>query len=452
MEDTYKRIAIRSERVITPDGVRKAVVMIGDGKILDITASLPTGEFHTIDAKENVVMAGIIDPHVHINEPGRTDWEGFDSATRAALAGGITSLVEMPLNAKPVTTTAAAWDKKINAARDQLHANCGFWGGIVPGNTDEIGGLIQRGALGFKAILTHSGIDDFPNVKEEDLRKAMPIIASYGLPLLVHCELVNSNTQLVDPNLLSKNERRSYQAYLNSRPGSWEVDAIKMMIRLCEEYECRTHIVHLSSAAALPYINDAKQKGLPLTVETAQHYLYFDSDSIADGNTSYKCAPPIRNKKNQLQLWDALENGLIDFVATDHSPAPPQLKEIESGDLFRAWGGIASLQFALPALWTAARQIGYDINDVARWLCENPSRLPGLQRFKGKLEKGYDADIVIWNPEASFTVRSEKILHRHPQTPYLHELLYGKVEQTWLNGELVYDDEKFLHLGKGRIL
>ena len=452
MEDTYKRIAIRSERVITPDGVRKAIVMISGGKIEGITETLPPGDFFTLDVKDNVVMAGIIDPHVHINEPGRTEWEGFNTATRAALAGGITSLVEMPLNANPVTTTAEAWDEKIKAAKDHLHTNCGFWGGIIPGNTGEIIPLIQKGALGFKAFLTHSGIDDFPNVDEEDLRKAMPIIASYGLPLLVHCEMVTNDPSLIDPGLLSKNESRSYQQYLNSRPHSWEVDAIKLMIRLCEEYDCRTHIVHLSSATALPFIQDAKQRGLPLTVETAQHYLYFDSDNIPDGNTTYKCAPPIRDKKNQLQLWNALKNGLIDFVATDHSPAPPQLKEIESGDLFRAWGGIASLQFSLPALWTAATKNGYDLLDIAKWLCESPSRLPGLQGSKGKLEKGYDADIVIWNPEASFRINNEMILHRHPQTPYVGETLFGKVEQTWLNGEQVYADEKFLHLNKGRIL
>ena len=452
MEDTYKRIAIRSERVITPDGVRKAIVMISGGKIEGITETLPPGDFFTLDVKDNVVMAGIIDPHVHINEPGRTEWEGFNTATRAALAGGITSLVEMPLNANPVTTTAEAWDEKIKAAKDHLHTNCGFWGGIIPGNTGEIIPLIQKGALGFKAFLTHSGIDDFPNVDEEDLRKAMPIIASYGLPLLVHCEMVTNDPSLIDPGLLSKNESRSYQQYLNSRPHSWEVDAIKLMIRLCEEYDCRTHIVHLSSATALPFIQDAKQRGLPLTVETAQHYLYFDSDNIPDGNTTYKCAPPIRDKKNQLQLWNALKNGLIDFVATDHSPAPPQLKEIESGDLFRAWGGIASLQFSLPALWTAATKNGYELLDIAKWLCESPSRLPGLQGSKGKLEKGYDADIVIWNPEASFRINNEMILHRHPQTPYVGETLFGKVEQTWLNGEQVYADEKFLHLNKGRIL
>lgn len=443
--------AIKSKRVITPEGIREAIVVIKGGKIAEVVNKLPAGDFHLIDVNDSVVMAGIVDPHVHINEPGRTDWEGFDTATRAAIAGGITSLVEMPLNSNPVTTTVKAFDEKLKAAKGQLHSHCGFWGGVIPGNEKEIEPLIQKGVMGFKAFLTHSGIEEFPNVKEEDLRKAMPIIAKYKIPLLVHCELENS-TGPSHPEMTGEDTRRKYSHYLASRPEKWEEEAIALMIRLCGEFNCPVHIVHLSSAAALGQIKEARQKGLPLTVETAQHYLYFDAAQVPDGGTAFKCAPPIREKNNQESLWNALRDGLIDFVATDHSPAPPELKEIESGDFMKAWGGIASLQFALPILWTGAKHRGHDLYDISRWLCSQPARLPGLQLSKGKIQKGFDADLVIWNPEVRFTVNKEMILHRHKVCPYLHEELSGVVSQTWLNGEQVYAEGKFLHLNKGRLL
>jgi len=436
--------AILSNRTITPDGVRKVAVLIKDGKINDIVNELPAGDFPVTDVGDNVLMAGIVDPHVHINEPGRTDWEGFDTATKAALAGGITSLVEMPLNASPVTTTVAAFDKKIKAAKGKLHTNCGFWGGIIPGNEKEIEPLINKGILGFKAFLTHSGIDEFPNVTEEDLRKAMPVIAKYDLPLLVHCELS-------DPAHHSPLTTHHYTNYLNSRPKKWEDDAIALMIRLCDEFNCRTHIVHLSSADSIEQIAAAKQKGLPLTVETAQHYLYFTAEDIQDGQTAYKCAPPIREKENNEQLWQALKEGIIDFVATDHSPAPPDMKETTSGDFMKAWGGIASLQLALPVLWTAAQRHHCAITDIARWLCEKPALLPQL-KTKGRIAKGYDADFTVWNPEKKFTITEDVIHHKHKITPYLKEELSGAVVQTWLHGNKVVDNGKFLHLNKGSIL
>ncbi len=381
--------AILSNRIITPNGVKKAVVLIEQGKIAAITNELPQGNFPIEDIGDNVLMAGIVDPHVHINEPGRTDWEGFDTATKAALAGGITSLVEMPLNASPVTTTVKAFEEKINAAKGKLHTNCGFWGGIIPGNEKEIEPLIEKarlndtvgqGVLGFKAFLTHSGIDEFPNVTEEDLRKAMPIIAKHNLPLLVHCEL--SDQSLHSPLTINR-----YNDYLQSRPKNWEDNAIALMIRLCEEFNCRTHIVHLSSADSIEQIVKAKQKGLPITVETAQHYLYFIAEQIKDGRTEFKCAPPIREKENNTKLWQALKEGIIDFVATDHSPAPSEMKETASGDFMKAWGGIASLQFALPVLWTAAQKNNGSLSDVAKWLCEKPALLPSI-KIKRKNRSG----------------------------------------------------------------
>ena len=273
----------------------------------------------------------------------------------------------------------------------------------------------------------------------------MPIIAEHGLPLLVHCEL-SDNQQPVTSN------NRRYQDYLASRPKKWEDDAIALMIRLCSAFNCRTHIVHLSSADSIEQIAKAKQKGLPLTAETAQHYLYFNAEDIKNGQTEYKCAPPIREKANNEKLWQALKEGVIDFVATDHSPAPPDMKELASGDFMKAWGGISSIQFALPVLWTAAKKHGCSLNDIAKWLCNNSSILPGLQNRKGKIAKGYDADFVVWNPEKKFTVTEGIIHHKHKITPYLNEELSGVVEQTWLNGEKLFDEGKFLHLNKGSIL
>ena len=438
------RTAIVSNRVVTPQGIRKAFVLIHDGKIEEVTDELPGKDLAVIDVGDNVLMPGIIDPHVHINEPGRTDWEGFDTATKAAIAGGITTVVDMPLNSSPVTTTAKALEDKLVSAKGKLHCNCGFWGGIIPGNEKEIEPLIEKGVLGFKAFLTHSGIDQFPNVTEGELRKAMPIIAKHGLPLLVHCELLSPTSHSPQPT-------RFYQNYLSSRPKKWEDDAIALMIRLCEEFNCLTHIVHLSSADSIDQITKAKQKGLPLTVETGQHYLYFSAEEIKDEQTVFKCAPPIREKKNNEKLWLALKEGIIDFVATDHSPAPPGMKELASGDFMKAWGGISSIQFALPALWTAARKHDCSITDLAEWLCSKPAVLPGLQQRKGKIEKGYDADLVAWNPEKSFIVKEEMIHHRHKLTPYLGAELFGVVEQTWLAGEKVFDKGELM-LGKGSIL
>jgi allantoinase len=448
-------IAIKSKRIITPDGEKEGIVIIKDGIIIDIIHSLDSADERSIDVADKVIMPGVIDPHVHINEPGRTEWEGFDTATKAALAGGVTTLVDMPLNSSPVTTTAIAFEEKLSATYGRLHTNCGFWGGIIPGNENEIESLIDKGVLGFKAFLTHSGIDEFPNVTEADLRKAMPIIAKHNLPLLVHCELTSP---------LSFGEGtgvRSYQNYLSSRPRHWEDNAIALMIQLCEEFNCPVHIVHLSSSNYIEQIAKAKQKGLPLTVETGQHYLYFNAEEIKDGQTGFKCAPPIREKENNDKLWHALKDGIIDFVATDHSPSTPDLKETNSGDFMKAWGGIASLQFALPVLWTAAKKRNCSLNDIVRWLCENPAKLAGKQKSKSRIAKGFDADLIVWDEKRTFKVTEDIIQHKHKITPYLNEELFGVVEQTYLSGEKVFASacpdeairrEKFLHLNKGKII
>ncbi len=437
--------AIKSERVLTPGGIINAFVLIENGIIIDVLNDFEPADFEVIDAGNKVLMPGVIDPHVHINEPGRTGWEGFDSATKAAIAGGITTLVDMPLNSSPVTTSVRALDEKIKATHDQLHADCGFWGGVIPGNEYEIEPLIRKGVVGFKAFLTHSGIEEFPNVTESDLEKVMPVIAKYGLPLLVHCELAEAGDLLPGSD-------QSYSRYLASRPNKWEDNAITLMIKLCSEFNCHVHIVHLSSASSIDQISNAKQKGLPLTVETGQHYLYFNAEEIEDGKTLFKCAPPIRGKENNKKLWLALKNGVIDFVATDHSPSPPAMKEIINGDFMKAWGGISSLQFALPVLWTAAKKHGGTLNDIARWLCENPAVLTGMNKRKGKIQKGYDADLVVWDPEMEFTVTESLIHHKHKLTPYLNERLFGVVSQTFIGGEKVFENGSFTRLNSGSII
>jgi allantoinase len=438
-------LALRSKRTLTPDGIQDAWVLIRDKQIAGLLPGASPLEGPRLDLGDKVLMPGLIDPHVHINEPGRTDWEGFDTATRAALAGGLTTLVDMPLNSAPVTTTVKALAEKIAATENQLHAHCGFWGGLVPGNDKEIEGLIHAGVLGFKAFLTHSGIDDFPNVTEADLRKAMPLLAKYNLPLLVHCELSQPNAPW------PKQDKRAYPNYLASRPKEWEDRAIALMIRLCDTYQCRTHIVHLSSANALAPIAAAKEKGLPLTVETAPHYLYFHAEAIPDGHTQYKCAPPIREKENNDQLWEALGTGLIDLVATDHSPAPPYLKKRDTGDFMTAWGGIASLQLSLPVMWTAARKRGFTLNHLARWLAENPARLIGREQQCGRIAPGFAADLVVLDPEKTFTVTESLLQHKHKLSPYLGQTLSGVVEQTYLEGQKVYDQGVFTQLHQGAI-
>ena len=438
--------ALKSEKIITETGAAPGYVVVRGSRIAAVLPPEAAVACPVHDVGRWAILPGLIDPHVHINEPGRTEWEGFDTATRAALAGGLTTLVDMPLNSAPVTTSVASLHQKMAAARGQLHVNCGFWGGIVPGNAAEVPGLIGEGVLGFKAFLTHSGIDDFPNATEADLRRVMPLLARHGLPLLVHCELSQ------DDDAWKRGNRQSYRNYLASRPRAWEDEAVALMIRLCADTGCPVHIVHLSSATALPAIAAAKAQGLPITVETGQHYLFFCAEDIPDGQTAYKCAPPIRERANNEQLWQALESGLIDFVATDHSPAPPNLKQLTTGDFTTAWGGIASLQLALPVLWTAAHARGASLPAVARWLSTNPARLTGQQHRKGRIAPGYDADLLVLDAEAAFTVTPELLLHRHKVSPYLGRELRGVVQQTYLAGQLAYHRPEFRHLTQGEIL
>lgn len=440
---------IKGKNILSPSGLQNAVVLIEGSKIKDVLAEQDIGsDVRCEDIGDSILMPGLIDCHVHINEPGRTDWEGFETATKAAAAGGITSLIEMPLNASPVTTNAKNFEIKLAATHNKLSVHCGFWGGVVPDNLDELEGLLQSGVFGLKAFLTHSGIDDFPNTTADQLRKALSILKKYNKPLLVHCELDSPHAE----QILLENNPTSYAAYLKSRPKSWENKAVQLMIDLCRESGARVHLVHISSAEALPLIAAAKAEGLPLTAETCPHYLFFHSEIIPDGNTSFKCAPPIREKSNNDQLWEALKSGTLDFVVSDHSPAPPELKEMRSGNFKKAWGGIAGLQFSLPVMWTAAKEKGFSIQDISRLLTVHVANFIGIGAFKGKIEKGYDADIVVWNPESKFKVEPALIQHKHKLTPYSELELYGHVEQTYVSGKLVYDNGKFLHLNQGNVL
>lgn len=427
-------IALKSERVVLPDGIKKAVILISGTTIEEVCDAVPASFYgELIDAGSRLILPGLIDPHVHINEPGRTEWEGFETATRAALWSGITTLIEMPLNADPVTTTVDALQQKISAAEHQISTDMMFWGGVIPGNQPEIAGLANAGVPGFKAFLTHSGIDSFPNVTESDLDAIMPQLAALGLPLLVHCEL----THLPVPEAAVKDET-SYAYYLNSRPKIWEEAAIALMIDKCRQHRCRVHIVHLSAATALPMIEAARLEGLPITIETAQHYLWFQAESVPDAQPVYKCAPPIREASNNRELWEALAKGIIDLVGTDHSPAPPEIKQLKEGNLMKAWGGIAGLQFALPVMNTLIRRNGIPPEKLAEWMSWQPALLAGIAHRKGAIAAGKDADFAILEDDCSFLVTEDLMLHRHKASPYTGQTFEGQVWQTWLRGKKVY--------------
>ena len=425
--------SIYSNRCWIDGTLKPTTISFENGIITDISFEKNEDAF---DVGDSIVMPGVIDAHVHVNEPGRTEWEGFETATKAAAAGGVTTIIDMPLNASPVTTSVKAFEEKLAATKNKLYVNCGFYGGLVPSNLLEIEPLIKANVLGIKCFLTHSGIDEFVNVVEKELNEAMPIIAKYNIPLLAHCEIF-------EEEVVFEKERKagSNQQYLASRPKQWENDAIAFMIKLCRKHRCKTHIVHVSSAEALPLIEQAKKEGLPLTAETCAHYIYFNAENIPDNDTLYKCAPPIREKANNELLKAALRSGVLDFIATDHSPAPPDLKEISTGNLQKAWGGIAGLQFLIPAAWTSLKD-KISIEEFIPMLTYKPAHFLNIHAKKGLLAVGFDADITIWNDEEEFLVEEKNIQHRHKISPYIGKKLYGVVQQTIVNGEVVFEKNK----------
>ena len=448
---------IRGERVLLPEGMRPAVVRVDNGVITSITPGNPkegmaSTNASTIGAREMdagsfVVMPGLVDSHVHINEPGRTEWEGFATATRAAAAGGVTTLVDMPLNSVPATTTLDAFEAKRRAAEGRCHVDVGFWGGVVPGNARDLEPLARAGVRGFKCFLSPSGVDEFPHVSERDLRLAMPIVAALQVPLLAHAE---SPSLLLAPQL--EDDPRRYATWLRTRPAASEHAAIGLLMDLAGRASARLHIVHLASADALPAINRSRATGLNVTVETCPHYLAFCAEEIAPGATAWKCAPPIRERDHRERLWTALRDRQIDLVASDHSPAPPALKHLDDGDFIAAWGGIASLQLSLSVMWTGARRRGITFERLAEWMCAAPAKLAGLAGRKGAIATGLDADLVIVDPDTEFTVDASRLYHRHAITPYDGARLWGVVRTTMLRGEIVYDNGTCAGSPAGRLI
>ncbi len=461
---------VRSTRIVLPDGVRAASIHIADGIIARVGAygddgrnGTASGERHSelIDVGALVVSPGIVDTHVHVNEPGRTEWEGFDTATRAAAAGGVTTIVDMPLNSIPATTTVDALDAKRAAAHGRCHVDVAFWGGVVPGNESELEGLVDAGVRGFKCFLVPSGVDEFPAVDEHHLRSAMPAIARRNVPLLVHAEspvvIADCGSRIADsrhgglPNPQSAiRNPRSYLSYLSTRPPEAEVQAIRLIVRLALEYGARVHIVHVASADAVHEVEQAKAAGAAITAETCPHYLTFAAEEIPDGATEFKCAPPIRESRHRDALWHGLRRGVLDLIATDHSPAPPSLKC--PGDFMRAWGGIASLQLTLPAVRSGVAQRSATCHQIARWMSEAPATLAGLGDRKGRIAPGYDADLCVWDPDAEQTVDASWLQHRHKLTPYAARRLRGRVMTTFLRGERVWNAGQLVQADSGHLL
>jgi allantoinase len=439
-------LIVRGRRVVLPDMTGPRSIYIQDGRIESLADYFEiVSECEVIDLNdESIVMPGLVDTHVHINSPGRTEWEGFHNATLAAAAGGVTTLVDMPLNSIPPTTTLAGFKNKLDSAANDCFVDVGFWGGVVPGNTAELAPMFEAGVVGFKCFLVPSGVDEFPHVTEEDLREAMPELTRLGALLIVHAELpgpIKSGGSAID-----------YETFLASRPREAEDEAVELMIRLSREFGTRVHIVHLSSADAVPLLRNAQAAGVRITAETCPHYLHFAAEDVPAGATEFKCCPPIRERENREELWQGLADGTIDFIVSDHSPCPGEMKLRESGDFMNAWGGIASLQLRLPIIWTEARRRGFTVEAVTKWLCRNPARQVSMQTRKGAIAVGNDADLVVWNPDGQFTVAAGALQHRHKITPYNGEVLSGVVQKTFLRGRKIYDGGHFVDAPLGHML
>jgi allantoinase len=447
--------------MVFADGERPAALYIENGlieRIVEYASDDPTGA-RIFDAGDLVVSPGLVDTHVHINEPGRTAWEGFDTATRAAAAGGVTTLVDMPLNSIPATTNVAGLHAKCDAARAQCHVDVGFWGGVVPGNAGELDALVDAGVRGFKCFLVPSGVDEFAPVDEDDLRLALPVIARRSVPLLVHAELPEHLVAPTDATHVTR-----YATYAATRPPQAELEAIRLMARLAAEFNARVHIVHVSSAEGVAAIAAAKAASVAVTAETCPHYLTFAAGEIADGATEFKCAPPIRAAAHRDALWRALDSGVLDLIATDHSPSPPELKRPGGvGDFVTAWGGIASLELSLAGVWTRLRAFGASARqaesggsaarcDLARWMSAAPASLAGLGTRKGQIAPGFDADLVVWDPDDQSVVTPSRLHQRHKLTPYAGRSLAGTVATTFVRGERVWDANRLTRAYGGRLL
>jgi allantoinase len=443
-------LVVRGRRVVLPEGERSASVHVAGGVIADVAGwdEVPAGA-PIIDAGDLVVMPGLVDSHVHVNEPGRTAWEGFASATRAAAAGGITTIVDMPLNSIPATTTVAALEAKLAAAEGKCWVDVGFHGGVVPENGAELAALCRRGVLGFKCFLVPSGVDEFGHVGEAALGPALDVLGDAGVPLLVHAELEGPIAAAAEAVLAMSPYR--YLTYLRSRPPSAEDQAIAMLVGLARGRAARVHVVHCASSGALGLLSAARQEGVAIGAETCPHYLHFAAEEVPDRATEYKCAPPIREADNREALWGGIAGGVLDMVVSDHSPCTPELKRRDSGDFMAAWGGIASLQLTLPVMWTEMRRRGHGLERLVAWMCRAPAELVGL-RTKGAIARGNDADFTIWDPDARFEVRGAALEHRSPLTPYDGETLFGVVDTTIVGGHVAYRPGAHAERPTGRFL
>jgi allantoinase len=440
--------AFVSTRVVADNQVRPVAVLVRDGKIVAVCApsEIPL-EFEVQDFGDYVLLPALTDAHVHINQPGRTEWEGFATATRAAAAGGFTTLIDMPLNCLPATTTVAALETKRSAAQGKCLIDWAAWGGVSGGNSQHLEPLASAGVRGFKCFLVEPGIEGFCRVDESELRAAAPHIEATGLPLLVHAELPGPLASAAAA--LHNADWRKYATYVASRPDASEIQAIELLLKLCREFRFRLHIVHLATAQALDLLRSVRAEGLPVTVETCPHYLYFAAEDIPDRSTLHKCAPPIRSRANQEALWQALAEGVIDMINTDHSPCPPEMKYQEEGSFQTAWGGVSSLAVALPAVWTGMRERNLSLVDLARWMSKAPATLAGLDARKGSIAPGHDADLLVFDPDAEVKIAADMLYCRHPVSPYIGEKLRGQVISTYLRGQRVYHRGAFAEPPQG---
>ena len=437
-----------SRRVVAPEGVRPAAIEVRDGTI---TALHPydtrPGSATVRDAGDAVILPGVVDSHVHVNEPGRTEWEGFATATRAAAAGGVTTLADMPLNSIPATVDVRALETKRAAARGKCAMDVGFLGGVIPGNAGALAALHEAGVLGFKCFLVPSGVDEFPGCDAADLDQALAALAPLGAVLMAHCE-----SPAVLARVNAPASTRAHAEYARSRPGAAETEAVALLLSLAEKHRARAHVVHVSSDATIPLLAAARARGVQVSAETCPHYLHFTSEDVPDGATEYKCAPPIRNAADRDALWQAMLDGTLDAVVSDHSPCPPAMKARDTGDFMAAWGGIASLQLGLSVVWTGMRARGIALERLAAWMCAGPARLLGLSGRKGAIAPGHDADLVVWQPEEEFTVHADDLFHRHKLTPYIGARLAGVVHSTWVRGECVYLGDRGVLGVNGRLI
>lgn len=444
---------LSSRRAATPDGVGPASIHVHGGRIVAVLrgesgAAAAAGLVHlpVVDVGDHAVLPGLVDTHVHINEPGRTEWEGFASATAAAAAGGVTTLVDMPLNSIPPTTTADALGRKLEAAAGRCRVHVGFWGGLVPDSVPEVAHLASAGVFGFKCFLVDSGVAEFAPLPEKELEVAMREIARLDALLIVHAEW---------PDRIAATwpgRPEAYAGYLGSRPRASENEAVRRVVQLSRTTGARVHILHLSSAEALEPLERARSEGLPVTAETCPHYLSLTAEEVPDGATEFKCAPPIREKENRERLWEGLRSGVLDMVVSDHSPSPPELKHRDTGSFARAWGGISSLGLALPVVWTEARRRGHSLSDLARWMSAAPARLARLEAWKGAIAPGQDADLVVFDPEAAWSVAPQDLRHRHKLSPYAGRGLVGAVKATYLKGEKIWEKGRDIGSPAGELM